>query len=58
MMTVDEAARLLFVSRRHVRRLVVAGELLCVRDASGDILDIEPTSLNIYIYVEAGSSEA
>ena len=48
-MTVDEAARLLFLSTRYVLRLLETSELLRVRDASGDVFDIDPTSLNIYM---------
>jgi hypothetical protein len=46
MMAVDEAARLLFVSTRYVLRLLETSELLRVPDASGDVFDIDPTSLN------------
>jgi hypothetical protein len=49
MMAVDEAARLLFVSTRYVLRLLETSELLRVPDASGDVFDIDPTSLNIYM---------
>jgi hypothetical protein len=49
MMAVDEAARLLFVSTRYVLRLLETSELLRVHDASGDVFDIDPTSLNIYM---------
>ena len=48
-MAVDEAARLLFVSTRYVLRLLETSELLRVRDASGDVFDIDPTSSNIYM---------
>jgi hypothetical protein len=48
-MTVDEAARLLFLSTRYVLRLLETSELLRLRDASGDVFDIDPTSANIYM---------
>jgi hypothetical protein len=48
-MTVDEAARLLFLSTRYVLRLLETSELLRLRDASGDVFDIDPTSSNIYM---------
>lgn len=48
-MTVEDAAKYLFVSRQHVRRLLASGELLEVlpRNPSGE-LDIDVTSAQAY----------
>ncbi|OAJ56012.1 hypothetical protein A6V36_30410 [Paraburkholderia ginsengiterrae] len=48
-MTIEEAAKFLFVSRAHIRHLLERGELVGVkREYSGGHVDVDTTSIQAY----------